>query len=212
MVIAKERASGNCSRLHDCAFLPENHVASLRRMGIHVRRSGLLPHKGGPRYLGMSTTTAIHSSSSLMKSTTCPDAPLTMPCSVHKFWVTMTDAPTQSVTTLSRPHASLLEAAAALAQEFLAGKTATGLLNVELRCRSFSVLRSKLYRSDKEREKCRNTLVAQQKKAHKEQAERQKVQAADERRAKRSREEAEKARRDESNQRNHCSQCGGTHR
>jgi hypothetical protein len=69
-----------------------------------------------------------------------------------------------------------------------------------------------MHRSDKERQKCRNSLVAQQKKARKEQEERQKAHVADERRAKRSRDEAEKTRRHESNIQNHCSQCGGTHR
>ena len=108
--------------------------------------------------------------------------------------------PARSTAGIAAPHFSQDESLYAAAQK---------RQRVELRpC----LLCDSIHRSDKEREKCRNTLVAQQKKAHKEQAERQKVQAADERRAKRSREEAEKARRDESNKRNHCHNCGGTHR
>ncbi len=137
-----------------------------------------------------------------------------------QFFIVM-QRPARSTAGIAAPHFSQDESLYAAAQK---------RQRVELRpC----LLCDSIHRSDKEREKCRNTLVAQQKKAHKEQAERQKVQAADERRAKRSRkeqaerqkvqaaderrakrsrEEAEKARRDESNKRNHCHNCGGTHR
>ena len=113
---------------------------------------------------------------------------------------TMMQRPARSTAGIAAPHFSQDESLYAAAQ-----KRQRVELQPCLMCDS-------MHRSEKEREKCQNSLLAQQKKAHKEQAERQKAQAADERRAKRSREEAEKARRDESNMRNHCSKCGGTHR
>lgn len=81
----------------------------------------------------------------ILCQTTRPDAPLTIPCSVHKFWVIITDAPTQSNTTLSSPPANLLHALAALRHEFFAAKIAkiaTGVRNCKLISLSLRVFRS----------------------------------------------------------------------
>jgi hypothetical protein len=76
-------------------------------------------HNGGPEYLGTLTTTHSQVPSTPIKSTTVPQAPFTKPYFVHKFWVSMTLAPTPIDKRDSRPPALFLEALAAPGHELM---------------------------------------------------------------------------------------------
>ncbi len=103
-------ASGNWLRMH---VTPVNQIALVFCTDTHVWRPGSFPHSGGPRYLGMSTTTTsalVSSEASLIKSTTVPTAPFTSPALVQIFFVNMTLAPMHKQMTLSRPPANFFDA------------------------------------------------------------------------------------------------------